>query len=401
MASNTYDIITIGGGLAGAALAKVMAEAGARVLVLEAEEQFKDRVRGEAMLSWGVAESKELGIYDTLIASGGHLLPYWNSYFGGKRTGHRDLTATTTVGNPALGFYHPRMQEGLLEAAEIAGAHVVRGARVRNVAGGGGPVVNAGSGGTQTQYRARLVVAADGRSSLVRRLEGFHVQQDPDGNLVAGILFEGMQVDENSCHFLPNPSLGLGVLLFPQGDGQVRGYLCYRSSEGYRLSGSQDLPRFIDGCVRSGAPAEFYTEATTAGPLATFDGAASWVPHPYNNGIALIGDAAAANDPTWGQGLSMTVRDVRVLRDQLLRHEDWDASGHAYAEEHDRYRHVVNTVENWMTQVLMVPGEEADVLRTRVLSLWREDHSRNPDTFFNGPDHAVDELVRRRFFGED
>ena len=51
MTSTSYDIITIGGGLGGATLAKVMAERGARVLVLESETNFKDRVRGEAMVS--------------------------------------------------------------------------------------------------------------------------------------------------------------------------------------------------------------------------------------------------------------------------------------------------------------------------------------------------------------
>jgi flavin-dependent dehydrogenase len=38
-----YDIVTVGGGLGGSTLAKVMAERGARVLVVEREAQFKDR----------------------------------------------------------------------------------------------------------------------------------------------------------------------------------------------------------------------------------------------------------------------------------------------------------------------------------------------------------------------
>jgi flavin-dependent dehydrogenase len=46
--TDVYDIVTIGGGLAGASLAKVMAERGVRVLVLERDTRFKDRVRGEA-----------------------------------------------------------------------------------------------------------------------------------------------------------------------------------------------------------------------------------------------------------------------------------------------------------------------------------------------------------------
>jgi choline dehydrogenase-like flavoprotein len=52
MAQGTYDIITVGGGLGGSTLAKVMAERGARVLVLERERQFRDSGtrRGDAFL---------------------------------------------------------------------------------------------------------------------------------------------------------------------------------------------------------------------------------------------------------------------------------------------------------------------------------------------------------------
>jgi flavin-dependent dehydrogenase len=62
----TYDIVTVGGGIAAAALAKAMAERGAKVLVLERETQFKDRVRGEFLVPWGAAEARELGIRDLL-----------------------------------------------------------------------------------------------------------------------------------------------------------------------------------------------------------------------------------------------------------------------------------------------------------------------------------------------
>ena len=51
MSSTIYDIITVGGGLAGVILAKAMAEQGARVLGLESETKFEDRVQGEVMAS--------------------------------------------------------------------------------------------------------------------------------------------------------------------------------------------------------------------------------------------------------------------------------------------------------------------------------------------------------------
>jgi menaquinone-9 beta-reductase len=61
-----YDVITIGGGLGGAALARMLAEDGKRVLVVEREIEFKDRIRGEAMGPWGVLELQKLGLYERL-----------------------------------------------------------------------------------------------------------------------------------------------------------------------------------------------------------------------------------------------------------------------------------------------------------------------------------------------
>jgi flavin-dependent dehydrogenase len=56
------SVIVVGGGLAGASLARALAQARVEVLVLEREREFKDRVRGEQMHPWGVAEARALGI---------------------------------------------------------------------------------------------------------------------------------------------------------------------------------------------------------------------------------------------------------------------------------------------------------------------------------------------------
>ena len=70
--AETYDVITIGGGLAGAALAKRLAENGMRVLVLEREVAFRDRVRGEQMHCWGDRRSPDAR---ALRAAAGDLRP--------------------------------------------------------------------------------------------------------------------------------------------------------------------------------------------------------------------------------------------------------------------------------------------------------------------------------------
>src|SRR5262249_55052104 len=80
LARDGYDIITVGGGLGGAALAKSMAEHGARVLVLEREKRFKDRIRGEFMAPWGVAEAQALGIDGLLRATCARECPRFGFY---------------------------------------------------------------------------------------------------------------------------------------------------------------------------------------------------------------------------------------------------------------------------------------------------------------------------------
>ena len=401
MAGGIYDIITVGGGLGGAALAKAMAAHNARVLVLEREREFKDRVRGEALHPWGVAEARELGIYELLHAACGHEVPWRDTYVGPERIIHRDLVTSTPQRAAEFAFYHPTMQEVLLQAAADAGAEVRRGARVREVKPGLLPTVVVEQGGHVEELQTRLVVGADGRASMVRKWGDFTARQDPERLLVAGVLFEEMSVSQDTSYIIMNPRLGQAVPMFPQGGRRVRVYFVYQWDAGYRLQGERDLSRLVEECVKTGTPAEFFAGAKALGPLATFSGADTWVEHPYRQGVALIGDAAATSDPSFGQGLALTVRDARVLRDALLTQEDWDAAGHAYATEHDRYYSVIHTIDNWVAELFLGVGPEAEARRARALPLIAQDGTRMPDLQGIGPESKVDETVRRRFFGEE
>lgn len=401
MASTNYDIITIGGGLGGAALAKVMAEHGASVLVLESELQFKDRIRGEVMMGWGVVDAIDLGIYDCLKAAGGVEVEYAETVQDGGNVARLHLPSTALPGKPRFNMYHPDMQEALLEAASDAGAVVHRGARVQGIQGGDIPRVIVSLDGREQEFSARLVVGADGRASRTRGWGGFQLQKHPDVTFLAGILFDEMPSPEDTSQSFRRYDKGTTALLFPQGNGRVRAYVGYPTTWGNQLSGGKDIQRFSELCVEAGAPAEYYKNAVPAGPLASHNSAGRWVQSPYRDGVALIGDAAGATDPMWGQGLALTVRDVRILRDHLLKNEDWDEAGRAYAEAHDKHFDVMNTVQCWFERLLVETGSEADARRAQAFPLWREDSTRRVDTFASGPDHPIDETLRRRFFGEE
>jgi 2-polyprenyl-6-methoxyphenol hydroxylase-like FAD-dependent oxidoreductase len=395
-----YDIVTVGGGLGGAALAKATAERGRSVLVIERETAFKDRVRGEGMTPWGVAEARDLGVYD-LLAGCGQEVPWWDNYVGPMQVVHRELKATTPQGMPTLTFHHPTMQETMLAAAVAAGAEARRGAKALAIMPGKEPQVRlTNPDGSEETVSARLVVAADGRHSPARRWAGFDEHRDKDRLYLSGLLMDRFRAPEEAVFLVNNFGNGCASIIFPQGKGRTRVYFNQPVDGGRRLSGDGDVRAFIDGCVETGVPAEYFDGAMPAGPLATFEGADSWVDHPYGEGVALIGDAASSTDPSWGQGLSLTLRDVRVLRDALASDDDWDAAGHAYAVEHDRYFHVVHTVEDWMTQFFFDRTPEGHARREKAFPLVAQDPTRMPDTVFTGPDHEVSDEMRQRFFAE-
>jgi 2-polyprenyl-6-methoxyphenol hydroxylase-like FAD-dependent oxidoreductase len=393
MAARSYDIITVGGGIAASSLARAMAERGARVLVLEREKQFKDRVRGEPVVSWGVAEANELGICRLLKEKCAHDVPYVEA-----GSGLRDLRTTTLHQLPLLSFPHQVMQEVLLAAAENAGAEVRCGVSVEQIECGAEPAVVVDG---HVRISARLVVAADGRGSAARKWAGFPICEQSNGYYMAGVLLTNVHASTETMHAIFNPELGTWTGLIPQGGGQFRAYFVYPKTTGYRLQGESMLSLFIRESAKGYPPiADYCADAKSIGPLASFDVSDNWVEHPYRDGLALVGDAAATTDPTYGQGLSFALRAARVLRDELTKSSDWEAAGRRYAEQHQRSFHACHTVEGWIRAIFQDPSPEAAALRARALPQIAEDPTRVPDHIFSGPDLPLSEQVRARLFGE-
>jgi menaquinone-9 beta-reductase len=394
MAARSYDIITVGGGIAASALAQAMAAQGARVLVLEREKEFKDRVRGEALVSWGVAEANELGISRLLKEKCAHDVPFVEA-----GSGLRDLRATTLQQLPLLSFPHQVMQETLLAAAENAGAEVRRGVCVEHVERGVEPIVV--DAHKHERISARLVVAADGRGSAVRKWIGFSVCKQSNGYYMAGVLLTNVRASTETIHAVFNPELGTWTGLIPQAGGQFRAYFTYPKTMGYRLQGESMLSLFISESAKGYAPmADYFADAKSVGPLASFDASDDWVEHPYRDGVVLVGDAAATSDPTFGQGLSFAMHAARVLRDELTNNSDWEVAGHRYAEQHQQSFHACHVVEGWVRTLFQDPSPEATALRTKIMPLIAEDPTRVPDHIFSGPGLPLNEQVRARFFGE-
>ena len=65
--TETHDVVVVGAGIGGAALATVLARNGLDVLLLERQTAYRDKVRGEWMAPWGVAELQDPSLVAPLM----------------------------------------------------------------------------------------------------------------------------------------------------------------------------------------------------------------------------------------------------------------------------------------------------------------------------------------------
>lgn len=341
-----FDLVIVGGGIGGSALALTMARAGRSVLLLEQTEVYEDKVRGEWIAPWGVDEVKRLDLYDLLVEAGGHHITQHVTYDETRDPAVAEAEplplSIFREGVPGpLCLGHPHHCQTLFDAAAAAGAETRRGVRVTEVVTGEAPRVAFEQDGAREEVSARLIVGADGRTSQVREAAGIVLHQDRPHHWFAGLLIEGADGWRPDLQAIGTEG-EFGFLAFPQGGGKVRIYGGYPLDQAQRFKGPDGPRRFLDAFAMACSPENRHLVAgRPAGPLYSYFNADAWTDAPYAQGVVLVGDAAGWNDPIIGLGLSITYRDVRIVSDILKANEDWLKAG-----------------EDWGPQAFAPYGEE-------------------------------------------
>ena len=141
------DVVIVGAGVAGGALGTVLARAGFDVVLLERENSYPDRVRGEYMAPWGVTELAKLELLQPLRETGALLtkrsIPYDELFAPAEAEARAlDLTKMHSEGLGALCFGHPATCDIFAKLATGAGTTILRGVGDIWVTPGSRPLVS-------------------------------------------------------------------------------------------------------------------------------------------------------------------------------------------------------------------------------------------------------------------
>jgi 2-polyprenyl-6-methoxyphenol hydroxylase-like FAD-dependent oxidoreductase len=376
---NQYDIVVVGAGIGGSAMAVVLAQAGFEVLLLEKSVVHKDVVRGEWLAPWGVLEADQLGLTDLYMAHGGHRIDRHVSYgelVTPQEAESNSVNMIDVVGERPLCLGHPTTYNLLNERAVELGVTFKRGVKKISVSPGTPPRVKFQHDDVETELSPRLVIGADGRNGLVAKQIGCELDHDPEHHLFSGMLVEDAYDWPEDLQVIATEG-DVNVLAFPQGEGRVRIYLGWPSADRARLVGPDGPKRFLASWQLASVPhADAISAATPISPCIAYPNFDAWVDSPVRDGVVLIGDAAGRNDPIIGQGLSIAHRDVRLVRDALASNAAWDLSiFDEYVEERKERMARLRTVARLTSLRESAFGEAGHALRESI----HENVARNQD----------------------
>ena len=191
--------------------------------------------------------------------------------------------------------------------------------------------------------------------------------------------------------------------IFPQGGQKLRLYACTALDQRNRYSGPAGPRQFLDdfrglSCVPCH---EALGRATPIGPCATLSGEDTWTEVPFVEGIVLIGDAGGYNGPIIGEGLSLALRDVRLLSEILLEEPELaPARLERYGQQRREGLRRMRIVAESRAELSAQFGPEAAARRAHFRDLAREDPNLGIVAVVThlGPDRApawvFDETIR-------
>lgn len=348
MRKDQFDVVVVGGSLAGCTAATLFARQGLSVALLEAHRDPAHYKRACTHFiqptAWPVI--RRLGMADAIIDAGGrpNRLSIWTRWGWLEFPGNRNLsrnpdrpdtdTDTDTGVNIRRSILDPLLRS---RAAAEPNVTVLMGQRVSDVIIRAGRVVGVrvSSCGREREFFGRLVVGADGRSSKVAERAAQPSTTRPHGRFVYFAPFTGVGLpDDASRMWMLEPDIAYA---FPNGEVTILSVMPTRD----QLAAFRKDPRgnYFDRLRRLPYGPDM-SGAEQVGELSGVLNYACVSRQPAAHGLALVGDAAMTSDYLWGTGCSFAFQSAAWLVDAtapaLLQSGNPEPGLRRYAAQHRR-----------------------------------------------------------------
>lgn len=292
------DLVVVGAGPAGSMTAKVAAEAGLEVVLLEKRQEIGDPVRcAEGVSKTGLKKLVEPD-------------PSWiSAEVKGARIRAPDGTEIVISEDRAgaeVGYVLERkvFDRALAQKAAEAGAKVMVKTRALGLLREEGVTagVSAAFVGESLKIEAPLVIGADGVESKVGRWAGIDTALKPkDIETCAQFLLQDEKIDDEYCEFFLGNEIAPGgyVWSFPKGENLANVGIGVLGSKADSGTPMRLLREFVKENFPAGKVLEIMVGGVpVSGPIETTTA----------DGVILVGDAARQSDPITGGGIINAMR---------------------------------------------------------------------------------------------
>lgn len=328
-AHDSYDAIIIGARCAGAATGMLMARNGARVLIVDREKEVYDTLSTHALMRPAVTLLDQWGLLDQIAVAGTPAVRSTHFHYGSERI---------DVPIKPEGLYAPRrwlLDRVLQDAAVEAGAELRTGTSLVSLMHDSpGRVIGADfrhADGTTQGIRARIVIGADGRRSMVAECAGARIiTQSAHCSATAYTYVDGLANAGYRWYY----GDGIAAGLIPTTDGAH----CLFTScapDAFKARFKEDAFGAAMNILATWEP-EIAADLSTRGPIERmrrYSGAPGHIRDCAGPGWALVGDAGYFKDPATAHGITDAFLDANRLA-RTLQVKPGDARG--YQIERDR-----------------------------------------------------------------
>jgi geranylgeranyl reductase family protein len=316
-----YDVIAVGGGPAGAAAVLHARRLGLRSLLLDKARFPRDKTCGDALSGRSVTELQTLGLLGEVRALPGSTI---RRLVFGSPSGETVSVSlrlpgqTVAVDGPVIeGYVVPRLHLDafLFDRARAAADRCLEGFAVRDLVREDGRVIGVtgqATDGTVSEFRGRVILGADGFSSVVARRAGLYRHQAAHGMVAVRCYYEGVAGldDQIELHFLDEVLPGY-FWIFPAGPG--------RANVGIGMSHADltrqgvDLRQALEHAVTSPRFRARFAGARALERPVGWNLPVGSVRRPAcGEGFLLLGDAAGLIDPFTGEGIGNALCSARL-----------------------------------------------------------------------------------------